>query len=157
VDATLVLLGNIATDDPEGEQVYESLKSRADERIIVLAVQDTALVNALQRRAAVVLQKSLREGFGLTVTEAMWKRAAVIGGNTGGIRRQIIDGENGFLVDSVEHAAERIVQLVRTPDLRARLGEMARETVRQNFLMSRLLEDWIEIIGVDGPPHRGAT
>jgi len=148
-DCTLVLLGNTATDDPEGQVVLETILSSADERILVISVDDPILVNALQRRAAVVLQKSIREGFGLTVTEAMWKGAAVIGGNVGGIRRQITDGENGFLVDTVEQAAERIVQLVRAPELRARLGERARETVRQNFLMSRLLEDWIEVIGVD--------
>ena len=71
----------------------------------------------LQRHAAVVLQKSMREGFGLTVTEAMWKGAAVIGGNVGGIRHQICDGENGFLVDSVDEAAERIVHLLRDPSL----------------------------------------
>jgi trehalose synthase len=96
VDCTPVLLGNIATDDPEGEEVYRPLSDYREERIIILTVQDGALVNALQRRAAVVLQKSLHEGFGLTVTEAMWKGAAVIGGNTGGIRYRIEDGINGF-------------------------------------------------------------
>jgi trehalose synthase len=109
-------------------------------------VQDSALVNALQSRAAVVLQKSLREGFGLTVTEAMWKGTPVIGGNVGGIRHQIQDGVNGFLVDSVEQAAERIVQVVRDPKLRERLGEQARETVRERFLMSRLMEEWLDLI-----------
>ena len=88
INATLVLLGNIATDDPEGEEVYESLLDERDDRIIILSCQDSALVNALQTRAAVVLQKSLREGFGLTVTEAMWKGTPVIGGNVGGIRYQ---------------------------------------------------------------------
>jgi len=146
-DCTLVLLGNTATDDPEGRVVLETILSSADERIMVISIDNPILVNALQRRAAVVLQKSIREGFGLTVTAAMWKGAAVIGGNVGGIRRQIIDGENGFLVDTVEQAAERIVQLVQAPGLRRRLGERARETVRQNFLMSRLLEEWIEVIG----------
>jgi trehalose synthase len=103
-------------------------------------------VNALQRRAAVVLQKSTREGFGLTVTEAMWKGAAVIGGNVGGIRRQIRDGENGFLVDTVDQAAERIVQVLTNRRLRQRISERARETVRANFLMSRLVEDWIDVL-----------
>src|SRR5438094_2713808 len=145
VDATLVLLGNVATDDPEGEQVYESLKSRANERIIILAVQDTALVNALQRRAAVVLQKSLREGFGLTVTEAMWKGAAVIGGDTGGIRHQVKDGINGFLVSSEDQAAQRIVQLVRDEPLRHKLGKRARETVRERYLLVRLLEQYLDL------------
>ncbi|HVC30330.1 MAG TPA: glycosyltransferase, partial [Steroidobacteraceae bacterium] len=100
-DSTLVLLGNVATDDPEGQSVFESLAAHGEERIIILSVQDTALVNALQRRAAVVIQKSLREGFGLTLTEAMWKGAAVIAGRTGGLRHQIEDGVSGFLVESV--------------------------------------------------------
>jgi trehalose synthase len=104
-------------------------------------------VNALQRRAAVVLQKSIREGFGLTVTEAMWKGAAVIGGNVGGIGRQIKDGENGFLVDTIPQAAERIAQLLKNSELRERLGANARETVRKSYLMSRLAEDWIDLIG----------
>ncbi len=145
-DCTLVLVGNSATDDPEGDVILETVKSSIDERIVVITADDPVLVNALQRRAAVVLQKSTREGFGLTVTEAMWKGAAVIGGNVGGIRHQICDGDNGFLVDNVDQAADRIVQLLRDPDLRRRIGERARETVRQKFLMSRLLEDWLDLL-----------
>ncbi len=146
VDARLVLLGNVATDDPEGPEIYQALLAHRDDRILMLSVQDSALVNALQRRAAVVLQKSLREGFGLTVTEAMWKGAAVVGGNVGGIRHQITDGVDGFLVDTVEQAAARIVQLVRDPDLRRRIGAAARETVRRRFLMSRLMEDHLDLV-----------
>lgn len=145
VKATLVLVGNVATDDPEGQEVFQSLCKCCDERTFVLSVQDSALVNALQRRARVVLQKSLREGFGLTVTEAMWKGTPVIGGNVGGIRHQIVDGENGFLVDSVEKAAERIVQLVKDPNLARGLGDRARETVKERFLMSRLMEEWLDL------------
>lgn len=89
VNATLVLLGNVATDDPEGAEIFESLLKKREERIVILRVQDTALVNALQRRAAVVLQKCIREGFGLTVAEAMWKGTPVISGNAGDIRHQI--------------------------------------------------------------------
>jgi trehalose synthase len=147
VDATLVLLGNIATDDPEGQEVFESLCQCGEERIRILSVQDSALVNALQRRAAVVLQKSTREGFGLTVTEAMWKGTPVIGGRVGGIRHQIEDGVNGFLVDDVKTAAERIVQLIKDGELRRRLGHRAQQTVRERFLMSRLMEDWLDLIG----------
>ena len=147
VDCTLVLVGNIATDDPEGQEVFASLCRSADERIRLLSVQDSALVNALQRRAAVVLQKSLREGFGLTVTEAMWKGAAVIGGRAGGIARQIEDGVNGFLVENVEQAAERIVVLLKDRALASRLGRQARETVRSRFLMTRLMEEWLDLIG----------
>jgi trehalose synthase len=146
VDSTLVLLGCSALDDPEANVILETIRASVDESIIVLSVDDPALVNALQRQAAVVLQKSTREGFGLTVTEAMWKGAAVIGGNVGGIKRQIRDGENGFLVDTVDQAAERIVQLLKDSGLRQRLGARARETVRENFLMSRLVEDWIDLL-----------
>ncbi len=145
VDCTLVLLGNVATDDPEGPEVYQKLLDQQEERVIILSVQDTALVNALQRRAAVVLQKSIREGFGLTVAEAMWKGAAVIGGDVGGIRYQIQDGVNGFLVSTVEEAAERIIILLKDPDLRRRLGKEARETVRKNFLLSSYLERYLDL------------
>jgi trehalose synthase len=145
VDATLVLLGNVATDDPEGPEVYESLLDAREERIIIKSVQDSALVNALQLRAAVVLQKSIREGFGLTVTEAMWKGTPVIGGNVGGIRYQIQDGVNGFLVSSVEEAADRIVQLLKDADLRERLGSAAKQTVKERFLMNRYLEDYLDL------------
>ncbi len=144
-DCTLVLLGDIATDDPEGPEVYQSLLDNREERIIIVSRQDSALVNALQRTAVVVLQKSLREGFGLTVTEAMWKGAAVIGGNVGGIRHQIRDGVNGFLVSSVREAAERIVQLVNDKKLRLRLGQKAKETVRKRFLLIRYMEQYLDL------------
>jgi trehalose synthase len=146
VDATLVLLGNIATDDPEGEKMYQSLLDYQEERIIILAREDTALVNALQSRSAVILQKSIREGFGLTVTEAMWKGTPVIGGDVGGIRYQIEDGANGFLVSSVEEAAQRIVELIRDRDLGERMGQEARDTVRRRFLMIRLLEQYLDLL-----------
>lgn len=146
VDATLVLLGNVATDDPEGAQVYESLLDCRDERIIILSREDTALVNALQRRAAVVLQKSLREGFGLTVAEAMWKGTPVIGGNVGGIRYQIENGVNGFLVSSVDEAAQRIVQLLQDNELRQAMATKARDTVKEKFLLTRLLEQYLDMM-----------
>jgi trehalose synthase len=146
VDCRLVLVGNNASDDPEGGKILETIESVADDGIIVLAVDDPTLVNALQRSAAVVLQKSTREGFGLTVTEAMWKGAAVIGGDVGGIRHQIKDEWNGFLVSTPDQAAARIVQLVKDPGLREQVGSRAKESVRQNFLMSRLLEDWLDLL-----------
>lgn len=146
VDCRLVLLGNVATDDPEGVHIYEALLKNKEDRIIILSAEDTALVNALQRKAAVVLQKSIREGFGLTVSEAMWKGTPVIGGNTGGIRLQIEDGVNGFLVSSIEEAAKRIVEVVKDKNLRKELGEKAKDTVRNKFLMSRLLEDYLDLL-----------
>ncbi len=147
VDCTLVLVGNVATDDPEGQEVFEKLCASAEERIRILSVQDSALVNALQRRAAVVLQKSIREGFGLTVTEAMWKGTPVIGGNVGGIRHQIEDGVTGYLVDGIEQAAARIVHLLRHPDLRTQMGAKARRSVAERFLMTRLMEEQMDLIG----------
>ena len=161
VDCTLVLLGNVATDDPEGEEVYQSLLDCREERIIILSRQDTALVNALQRTAAVVVQKSLREGFGLTVTEAMWKGAAVVAGDTGGIRCQIEDGENGYLVSSVDETAERIVELLKSKDKRKAMGQKARRTVVDNFLLTHCLEAHLDMYGsvrtlyrVEGPSER---
>jgi trehalose synthase len=146
IDARLVLLGNFATDDPEGEEIFNSLCACRDERILILTSgDDTALVNALQTRAAVVLQKSLREGFGLTVAEAMWKGTPVIGGNVGGIRYQIEDGVNGFLVSSIEETAERIVELIKDKGPRDEMGRKARETVRKNFLLTRYLEQHLDL------------
>jgi trehalose synthase len=145
VGCTLVLLGNVATDDPEGADIYHSLLDCREERIIILSHQDTALVNALQSRAAVVLQKSIREGFGLTVAEAMWKGTPVIGGNVGGIRYQIEDGVNGFLVNSIEETAQRIVQIVKGKKMRKKMGQKAKETVRKKFLMTRLIEQYLDL------------
>ncbi len=125
--------------------MYESLLSQQTDEILIMSQQDGALVNALQRKAAVVLQKSLREGFGLTVSEAMWKGTPVIGGNVGGIKLQIEDGVNGFLVSSVEEAAERIVTLVKDPEMGREMGIKARETVRQKFLLSRYLEQYLDL------------
>jgi trehalose synthase len=145
IDATLVLLGNIATDDPEGEKVYESLLNHRNERIIILIRQDSALVNALQRRSSIVLQKSIKEGFGLTVTEAMWKGTAVIGGKVGGIKSQIQDGKNGFLVSSVDETAGRITQLLKNKQLRIQLGKNAKETVRKKFLLPVYMEKYLDL------------
>ena len=146
VDARLVLLGNFATDDPEGREIFESLCACQGEHILILTSgDDTALVNALQTRAAVVLQKSLREGFGLTVAEAMWKGTPVIGGNVGGICYQIENGVNGFLVSSIEEAAECIVRLLKDEKLRKEIGQKARETVREKFLLTRYVEQYLDL------------
>jgi len=146
VNCTLVMLGNFASDDPEGAKIYEDLLAYRDERIMILPYgDDTALVNTLQRRAAVILQKSLREGFGLTVTEAMWKGNAVVAGDVGGIRYQIQNGINGFLVSSIEETAYRIVQLLQDKKLRKAIGQKARETVAQRFLLIRYLEQYLDL------------
>lgn len=145
VDATLVLLGAPATDDPEGAQLYEDILERRSERIIIMSQDDTALVNALQQKASVVLQKSIKEGFGLTVSEAMWKGTPVIGGNVGGIRYQIENGVNGYLVSSINETAMRIVEILKNPDLRHRLGKNARKTVQEKFLLIRLFEQYLDL------------
>lgn len=144
-DCRLVLLGNIATDDPEGQEVFESLLRYKCEQIQILTVEDSALVNAIQRHAAVILQKSIREGFGLTATEAMWKGAAVIAGRCGGLKHQIKDGVNGFLVSSPEEAADRIVRLLQDDRLRKEMGAKAQTTVRQHFLLTRKIEQYLDL------------
>jgi len=147
VDFTLVLLGNFASDDPEGMQLYKQLLQKQDDRVKILVDgDDQLLVNALQSLAAVVVQKSLREGFGLTVTEAMWKGRPVIGGLTGGIGAQIRDSFSGFLTSSIEETAARIVQILRDPMLGDYLGQNARQTVKEKFLLTRLLEQYLDLM-----------
>src|SRR5262249_37653452 len=102
-------------------------------------------VNAFQSQADVVLQKSLREGFGLTVSEALWKGRPTVAGNVGGIPLQIDDGVTGFLVDSSEEAAKDSVEILRDPEFGKRLGRAGKEYVRTHFLMPRLLRDWLRI------------
>ena len=147
-DLQLVLAGSMATDDPEGFQVWEEVDAarHGDREIHLLSnIQQVGNVqiNAFQRAADVVVQKSLREGFGLTVSEGLWKGRPVIGGRAGGIVLQITDGENGYLVDSVEECARRTVELLRDPESADAMGQAGREHVRANFLSTRELEDWL--------------
>ncbi len=148
----LALVGVMeAQDDPEAvvvlEQVQQTRAGDPDIHLFADPVQVGALeVNAFQTASEVVLQKSLREGFGLTVAEAMWKGSAVIGGNCGGIREQIQDGENGYLVDTPEACAGRIIELLRNKPLRQRLGANGRESVRRRYLMPRLLHEYLALM-----------
>jgi trehalose synthase len=148
-DCILVLAGSPASDDPEGAAVLREVKEYAaddpDIRVLLLPPFSDRDVNALQRLATVVLQKSLKEGFGLTVSEAMWKAKPVIGGAVGGIPLQIVDGLTGFLVHSVEGAAFRIRQFLNNPDMGRRMGERAREYVRNNFLITRQVRDYLSL------------
>ena len=116
-----------------------------DIRILLLPPFSDKDINALQRVADVVLQKSLKEGFGLTVSETMWKGKPVIGGATGGIPLQIRHGVTGFLVHSVEGAAFRMRQLLNNPEMAKRMGENAREYVRKNFLITRQIRDYLSV------------
>lgn len=146
-DCRLVLAGSPATDDPEADMVLNEVKEYAgndpDIHILQLPVSSDVDINALQRAATVVLQKSLKEGFGLTVSEAMWKGKPVIGGATGGIPLQIIHGVTGFLVHSVDGAAFRIRQVLNNPEMAKKMGENGREYVRKNFLITRQIRDYL--------------
>ncbi len=140
----------MATDDPEGFHYWELADEarQGDEDIHLLSnIQQVGNVqiNAFQRSADVVMQKSLREGFGLTVSEGLWKGRPVVGGRCGGITLQIEDGVNGFLVDDVETAAKRTADLLRAPDRASDMGAAGREHVRRNFLSTRELEDWLRL------------
>jgi trehalose synthase len=148
-DCSLILAGSPASDDPEGEAVLAEVREFAsgDQDIIILLLPPFSDkdINALQRMATVVLQKSLKEGFGLTVAEALWKEKPVIGGAVGGIPTQIVHGATGFLVHSSEGAAFRIRQLLNNPDMAKRMGEQGREYVRNNFLITRQVRDYLSI------------
>ncbi|MEW6331737.1 MAG: glycosyltransferase [Pseudomonadota bacterium] len=146
----LVLAGGGASDDPEGEAVLAEVRAAAqddpDIHILLLPPDAHRTINALQRAADFVLQKSLKEGFGLTVAEAMWKGKPVIGGDTGGIRLQVINHHTGFLVNSPEGAALRIRYLLHHREKLAEMGGKAREFVRQNFLTTRQLREYLTLM-----------
>jgi len=148
-DCILVLAGSPATDDPEGEVVLNEVKQHAaddpDIHIHLLPPFSDKDINALQRTATIIIQKSLKEGFGLTVSEAMWKGKPIIGGATGGIPLQIVHGATGFLVHSVEGAAFRIRQFLNNPDMAIRMGEKGKEYIRNNFLITRQIRDYLSI------------
>jgi trehalose synthase len=140
----------MATDDPEGFHYWELAdEARAGDPDIHLLsnIQQigSVQINAFQRAADVVVQKSLREGFGLTVSEALWKGRPVIGGRAGGIVLQVIDGETGYLVDSVEETATRTCALLRDPAIADAMGHAGRGHVRRNFCSTRELEDWLRL------------
>jgi trehalose synthase len=148
-DCILILAGSPATDDPESEtvlnEVREYVANDPDIHILLLPPFSDKDINALQRTATVILQKSLKEGFGLTVSEAMWKGKPVIGGAVGGIPLQIVHGLTGFLVHSVEGSAFRIRQLINNPDMSRRMGETGREYVRKNFLITRQIREYLSL------------
>ena len=150
-EAQLVLVGSMAHDDPEGWEFLRMTQDHAqgdpDIHLLTNLEQVGNLeVNSFQRTATVVLQKSIREGFGLTVSEAMWKRKPVVGGRVGGITLQIEDGVTGYLVDSPDECADRIGGLLGNPSSRRRMGEAARDRVREKFLTLRELEDYLNLI-----------
>jgi trehalose synthase len=153
VDCRLVLCGSMARDDPEGFRIYSNVEKNArrlveNGDVVLTTVENDILVNALQTTSAVIVQKSTREGFGLTVTEALWKGKPVVASNVGGIPLQLEDGVNGFLVDADDEDgfADRLVQLLEDPNLGSQLGVRGRETVREKFLVTRLVGDYLDLL-----------
>ena len=149
-EAQLALVGSMATDDPEGWEFFNQTMAYADSDPDIHILNNlnsvgAIEVNAFQSQADVVIQKSTREGFGLTVSEALWKARPFIGGQVGGIPLQVQDGETGYLVSSPEECAERALTLLREPDHAKQLGRSGKEHVRKHFLTPRLLRDWLRI------------
>jgi trehalose synthase len=147
VDCRLLLVGNAATDDPEGLEVYnqvlEASEGDPDIHVLFLDPSIPIEINAFQRASTIIIQKSIREGFALTVTEGLWKGKPVIGGACGGIPIQIQHKINGILVHTIEGCAYYIRYLLNNPEFAAQLGERAHNTVKQNFLITRLLQDYL--------------
>jgi trehalose synthase len=149
-DVQLALVGSMATDDPEGWDYFNATVAHADGDPDIHILNNlnnvgAIEVNAFQSHCDVVIQKSTREGFGLTVTEAIWKGRPLIGGDVGGIPLQVVDGESGFLVSDFEQCAQRSLEILDDPGLGKRLGRAGKESARKRFLMPRLLRDWLEL------------
>ena len=149
-EVQLALVGSMATDDPEGWEFFNSTMAYADGDPDIHILNNlnsvgAIEVNAFQSQADVVIQKSTREGFGLTVSEALWKARPFIGGDVGGIPLQVDDGRTGFLVSSAADCADRCLRILRDPDLGKALGRSGKEHVRKHFLTPRLLRDWLKI------------
>jgi trehalose synthase len=149
-DLQLVMIASMASDDPEGWDWYERTVRRAGEDWDIHVLSNlngvgNIEVNAFQRAARVVVQKSLREGFGLVVSEALWKGRPVVGGNVGGIPLQIVDGETGFLVNTLEECVEKVLLLLNEPARADRMGAAGVEYVRDRFLTTRYLRDYLNI------------
>jgi trehalose synthase len=146
----LVLAGGGASDDPEGVRMHQEVADAAngdpDIHVLLLPSDAHRTINALQRMADIVLQKSTREGFGLTVTEALWKGKPVIGGDTGGIRLQVVNHHTGFLVSTPEGAANRIRYLIRHRNKLEEMGLKARQLVLENFLLTRHLREYLTLM-----------
>jgi len=153
VNCRLVFCYNVASDDPEGMRMYNKVLRKANKlykngHIIFVVGNNETLVNAVQRFSDVIIQKSTKEGFCLSVTEALWKGTPVVASDVGGIPSQIEDAENGFLVapKDTEGFADRIIHLLKNPDDGKAIGQKAKETVRQKFLITRLLSDYLYML-----------
>jgi trehalose synthase len=153
VDCRLVFCYNVASDDPEGLQMYRKVQRKANKLIntkdiIFVVGNNETLVNSVQRFSNVIIQKSIREGFCLCVTEALWKGTPVVASNVGGIPYQIDDGQSGFLLEPQDNEgfAERIIHILQNPGEAKAVGEKAKEKVRKEFLITRLLSDYLDML-----------
>lgn len=150
-DLQLALVGSMATDDPEGWEYFQRTMDYADDDLDIYILSNlnnvgAVEVNAFQTHADVVVQKSLREGFGLTVTEALWKARPTVAGDVGGIPLQIVDGQTGFLVSSPEECARRCIEMLEDPEAARAMARSGKQHVRHDFLTPRLLRDWLGIL-----------
>jgi trehalose synthase len=145
----LVLAGGSASDDPEGAQVLKEVRQAAEDdpdiKVLELPPWAPLEVNALQRASTIVLQKSLREGFGLTVSEALWKKKPVVASAVGGIPNQVIHKHTGLLAHSVEGTAYQVRFLLSHPEIAARLGENGHAHVKENFLITQNLKRYLTL------------
>ena len=153
VDCRLLYCYNMAPDDPEGIVIYNKMKKIAAKFLnsgdVLFRLGDNQiLVNVIQRVSSVVLQKSIREGFGLTVSEAQWKETPVVASRVGGIPEQVIDGKTGFLVDpqDITGCAEKVIMLIKDKKLATKMGKEAKEFVKQKFLITRHLDDYLDLL-----------
>ncbi|MGD9344915.1 MAG: glycosyltransferase [Candidatus Aminicenantes bacterium] len=153
VDCRLLYCYNMAPDDPEGIIIYNKMKKTAGKYLqtgdVLFRLGDNQiLVNALQRVSSVILQKSIREGFGLTVSEAQWKGTPVVASKVGGIPEQVVDGKTGFLVDpqDISGCANKVATLIKDKKLSAKMGQEAKNHVKENFLITRHLEDYLDLL-----------
>ena len=153
IDCRLVFCYNLASDDPESVQMYNRIRRKAEKflkngDVLFVVGNNDILVNCIQRFSSIIIQKSIKEGFCLAVTESLWKGTPVVASNVGGIPTQIQDGKNGFLLEpkDTEGFADRITYLLKNPEEGQNLGRQAKETVRQKFLITRLLSDYLDML-----------
>jgi trehalose synthase len=150
IDCQLVLVGSMASDDPEGQVILEDLEKKVEnEKDIHLIINASdILINALQRESSAVVQKSIKEGFAITVSEALWKGVPVVASNVGGIPSQVIDGKNGYLLEPLDYKgfAEKITYLIQHPNIAKNMGRYGKIHVKNNFLITRHLLDYIQLM-----------
>ena len=140
-------MGDLASDDPKGPIIYDKVKEKLKDSkdVHLITERNDVLVNCLQTDSDVIIQKSIREGFGLTVSEALWKGTPVITTNRGGLPLQVIHDKTGFIMETIDQGAKQCTQIIKDKDLRNRLGQAGKEHVRKNFLITRHLQDYIDL------------